>query len=63
MVTNIGASIGSFVIEVQATSGEVSSFVRQDVPPNQSAPWAVLFAGTVAGRILRVTTYHPPPPA
>jgi hypothetical protein len=59
-VTNTGATVGAFSIELQATSGEVCSTSEVDVPPAQTVPWSAFCLGTGTFRILRTTTYVPP---
>jgi hypothetical protein len=66
-VTNTGMLAACFVIELQASSGEVGmAFYYGTVRPGETVPWQTGFHGRVVARILR-TTYHcpsdiPPPP-
>jgi hypothetical protein len=61
-VTNTGSSPGDFSIELQANTGEVGAAQVLDVPAGQTVPWSTAVLGTGTVRIVRITTYHLPPP-
>jgi hypothetical protein len=59
-LTNTGPSMSCFVIELQASSGEVEwAVVFNAVHPGQTLPWQAGFHGRVIARILRTTIQCP----
>ena len=58
-----GTTPGSFSIELEAHTGEVSSGDADEVPAGRTVQWVVPAVGTGTDRILRMTRHHPPPPA
>ena len=62
-VTNTGGSAASFDIELQANSGAVAIASAHDVQPGQTVGCDDSSSGRGTARIVRITTFHPPPPA
>ena len=58
-VTNTGTAPGSFVVELQANTGEVTFGTRSDVAAGQTGTWLTIFHGAAIARIIRITAATP----
>ena len=55
-VTNTGTAMGSFVVELQANTGEVTYGTSSEVPAGQTGTWLAIFHGAATARIIRTTS-------